>query len=268
MVSEMDYQGYQMALRFDQRISKMAALQPLTLILIDELDPQESDRMLDVGTGTGRLGMLLFDMIPKGFIAGIDSSYGVLKVASEKISGAQIDNFFLVRGKAEALPFLSQSFDSACLMLSFHHFTEPERAVKEVHRALRDKGKLVSLDPVLKEASSEEEETVNKLVEEAFQWAHGPEFRFFTVRELRELYQTAGFSIENCQTHDFTFHQIGVDGIPMGPHWLQAYEWLCSHGEESLIEKFEQNYFAFRQKGSKLLVRGKMSWVTIKAVSS
>jgi ubiquinone/menaquinone biosynthesis C-methylase UbiE len=104
VAGEIDYQDYQMALQFDQRISKMVVLPHLTRILIEKLDPQEKDRVLDVGTGTGRLGIALFNMIPKGFVAGIDSGYGMLKVAREKILRYKMDNFFIIRGRAEALP--------------------------------------------------------------------------------------------------------------------------------------------------------------------
>lgn len=266
MSCEIDYQDYQDAIRFDQRIAKATALQSLTLALIDELDPQENDRVLDVGTGTGRLGVALHNMIPNGYVTGIDSGYGMLKVANDKILDCQADNFFLVRGKAEALPFSSESFNSSCFMLSFHHFTEPEKAVEEIHRILKTKGYLVSLDPVLQEATDEEDERLNKLIEEAFQMAHGPEFRFFTASELRSLYERASFSIETYEIYDFPFHQKGMDGIPMGPHWFQAYDLLWSEQEKNLIERFEQNYFTFREQENQLLVKGKMSWATIKAV--
>lgn len=265
MTYEIDYQDYQRALQFDQRISRMVALQTLTQVLIDELDPEDTDKVLDVGTGTGRLGIALCNMIPKGFIIGIDSGYGMLKVAREKILEYKTGNFDIVRGKAEALPFLPQVFDSACLMLSFHHFTDPESAIAEIYRTLRVKGHLVSVDPVLRDAVDGEDKRLNGLIEEAFQLAHGPQFRFFTAPELRRLYERTGFSIETCQVHDFPFQQMGIGGIPMGPHWLQAYELLRFRQEEGLVKRFEQNYFTFREKEGQLLVKGKMSWVTIKA---
>jgi len=266
MAYEIDYQDYQRALQFDQRTSRMAALRSLTQILIDQLDPKETDKVLDAGTGTGRLGTVLCDLVPQGVIIGIDSGYGMLRVAREKILKSNISNFHVVRGKAEALPFPSQVFDSAYLMLSFHHFTEPEKAAAEVYRTLRAKGHLVSVDPVLKEADDEEEKRLNALIEEAFQLAHGPEFRFLTTSELRRLFEKGGFSIETCETHNFPFRQGVIEEIPMGPHWLQAYELLLSRREEGLIDKFEQKYFTFREERGRLLVRGKMSWVAIKAV--
>jgi ubiquinone/menaquinone biosynthesis C-methylase UbiE len=266
MAYEIDYQDYQRALQFDQRTSKMPALRTLTQLLIDQLDPKETDKVLDVGTGTGRLGTVLRDLVPKGAIIGIDSGYGMLRVAKDKILKSNMSNFHVVRGKAEVLPFPHQAFDSAYLMLSFHHFTEPELAVAEIYRTLRAKGYLVSVDPVLKEATDDEEKKLNLLIEEAFQIAHGPQFRFFTTSELRRLYEKGGFSIETCEAHQFTFQQSGIEGIPMGPHWLQAFELLLSNQEEDLANKFEQNYFTFRQKQGQWLVKGKMRWITIKAV--
>jgi ubiquinone/menaquinone biosynthesis C-methylase UbiE len=265
MAYEIDYEDYQKALQFDQRISRMGTLQQLTRILIDELDPQETAKVLDVGTGTGRLGISLCNLVPRGFITGIDSGYGMLRVARDKIQRYRTANFHIVQGMAETLPFLSQVFDSACLMLSFHHFTEPERAITELYRVLRTKGCFVSVDPGLKEAEDEEEKRLNRLIEEAFQLAHGPEFRFFTTSELRGLYEKVGFSIETCQVYNFPFQQRGIEAIPMGPHWFQARELLQSREEEGLIRQFEQNYFTFAEKGRQLLVKGKMRWTVIKA---
>jgi ubiquinone/menaquinone biosynthesis C-methylase UbiE len=265
MAYEIDYEDYQRALQFDQRHSRMATLQQLTQILVDELDLQETDKVLDVGTGTGRLGISLCNLVPRGSITGIDSGYGMLRVAEDKIQRDQIANFHIVRGRAEALPFLSQVFDSAYLMLSFHHFTEPERAITELYRVLRTEGSCVSVDPVLKEAEDEEEKRLNGLIEEAFQLAHGPEFRFFTSSELRGLFEKGGFSVEACQIYNVPFRQRRIEEIPMGSHWLQARELLQIREEEGLIGPFEQNYFTFMERGRRLIVQGKMRWNVIKA---
>jgi ubiquinone/menaquinone biosynthesis C-methylase UbiE len=243
----------------------MPALQASIQVLIDELEPQLGDRILDLGTGTGRLGIVLSQIVPEGFVVGVDSNSAMLKVAQQELLAFPINNLFLTQGRAEDLPFLSQTFDSACMVLSFHHFSDPVRALGEIHRVLRDEGHLNSVAPVLKEAMEEDEETLNKLIGKAFQLAHGAEFRFFTAQELRRLYEENSFSIESYQTYTYPFQQIGIEGIPMGPHWLQAYELLQARENKSSLEKFEQNYFSFQGKEDKLLVRGKMSWATIKA---
>jgi ubiquinone/menaquinone biosynthesis C-methylase UbiE len=266
MTCEMDYQDYQQALQFDQRTSGIPVLRSLTQVLIDQLDPKETDKVLDVGTGTGRLGTVICKLVPKGEVIGIDSGYGMLRVAEEKILKDKINNYHVVRAKAEVLPFPSQVFDSAYLMLSFHHFIEPDTAASEVYRTLKSKGHLVSVDPVLKEPVDEEEKRLNAVIEEAFQLSHGPQFRFLNTSVLRKLFEKCGFSIESSETTNFPFRQKKIEEVPMGAHWLQAYELLQSRQEEGLISKFEQNYLILQGDRGQVWVTGKISWVAIKAV--
>src|SRR5512139_70514 len=103
MNREIDYQDYHKALEFDRRVTGMEALDHLTSMMMDGLRPREEDRVLDVGTGTGRLGMVLHKKLRGGSVVGIDSGRGMLRVAREKIAKQNIGNFLLVRGRAEAL---------------------------------------------------------------------------------------------------------------------------------------------------------------------
>lgn len=268
MTEEIDYQDYQKALQFDERISRMGAMQSLIDQIIARLNPLKEHVVLDAGTGTGRLGMTLHSRLSNGSVVGLDSGKGMLRVAREKIRNKQIDNFLLVSGRAESLPFYQQVFDSACLMLSFHHFTDPPRALREIRRVLKMRGYLVSLDPVLQEPSDEVDLRLNESIEEAFQEAHGPEFRFYTLSQLQDLYQDAGFAIGAVDRHDFSFAGQRMEVVPMGPHWLQARENIWFRKQRDLLQRFEENYFKFETTGNGLIVSGKMSWVLITAEKS
>ncbi len=265
MASEIDYQDYQMALQFDQRASRLGALEPLVRSLVDELSPAAGHRVLDVGTGTGRLGLMLFDRVPAGSIVGLDSGRGMLQVAREKALRRGADNYLLIRGEAASLPFRAGIFDSACMMMSFHHFASPELATLEIHRVLRTGGLVVSLDPVLVEFEDSEGQRLNEAIEEAFQEAHGPDFRFFTVGRLRQLFEGSGFSIASCRADEISFDQKGIEGIPMGPHWNQVRENLWFRREKDLLRRYEREYFSFRSEGGELAVKGRARWATIRA---
>ena len=260
-----NYDDYQTALRFDAIASGIEVLKHLTQIFIDELDPRDDDRVLDVGTGTGRLGTELLGMVPGGFVAGIDSAYAMLQVAQDKLPKKGLDNYFVVQGRSENLPFISQSFNSACLMLSLHHFSDPEKALGEVYRTLKARGYLVSLDPVLKDATDDEGMKLNAAIEESFQMAHGHDFRFFTARELTSLYEGVGFNVESSEIYDYPFEHARLQVIPMASHWLQTHELLIDKGDQNLVDRFEKDYFSFRQSGKHILVKGKMSWAVTRA---
>ncbi len=192
----------------------------------------------------------------------------MLRLAREKALARGADNYLLVRGQAESLPFRAGTFDAACMMLSFHHFTRPEQATGEIHRVLKPGGLVASLDPILVDLADAEGQRLNQAIEEAFQEAHGPDFRFFTEAGLRELYEGAGLPVASCRVDEVTFDQKGIDGIPMGPHWNQVRGNLWFRREKELLRRYEQENFSFRTEGGQIVVRGRARWATVRAVKS
>jgi len=152
------------------------------------------------------------------------------------------------------------------MMMSFHHFADPDRATREIHRTLKPGGSLSSLDPILNDPKDSEDQRLNEAIEEAFQEAHGPDFRFFTIAQLQELYRQAGLTIESCQVNEVSFNQKGIEGIPMGPHWNQVRENLWFRRETALLKRYEEEYFNFRMEGGQVVVKGRARWAIIRAV--
>ncbi|MHC1635986.1 MAG: class I SAM-dependent methyltransferase [Candidatus Methanospirareceae archaeon] len=260
----MDYEDFQKVFQLEKPTSGVFLLEQLTQMLIEELKPSEGQKILNVEVGTGRLGMVLSNIAPKGMIVGIDSGYSRTKIIRRRFSRHKVKNFSIVRGKAESLPFLTGCFDYACFL--FSHFSQPLKAIEEIYRVLKPGGCLVSVEPILKEPVDEEDKKLNRFIEETFQIAHGPEYRLFTGKELRALYEHVGFSIESCKAHDAPFRHKGIEEVPMGSQWLQTYESLLLKNEMGLLRRFERNYFTFREIGGRLGVEGVWRWAIVKAI--
>lgn len=102
------------------------------------------DRVIDFGTGTGRM-LTLFAPIA-GRAEGIDLSHKMLTVARANISKAGIENARVRKGDATATPFDSDSADLVILHQVLHFVDAPEQVIAEASRILRAGGRLLIVD--------------------------------------------------------------------------------------------------------------------------
>lgn len=101
-------------------------------------DLTTSDRLLDLGGGTGRVLAHLHTSVAAAWIA--DASLGMLRRAREKGLGT-------CQGLAEAAPFRDGAFTRIVAVDSFHHFPDQTGAVRELLRLLAPGGRLVIEEP-------------------------------------------------------------------------------------------------------------------------
>jgi ubiquinone/menaquinone biosynthesis C-methylase UbiE len=116
--------------------------------LLRLLAPSPSDRILDLGCGTGVLTRLIGDRLNPaagGQSIGIDAAGGMIAVARKKRS-APTSRFEVMA--AEALSFDDGSFDAVVSSLFFHHvpLDLKQRALTEAYRVLRPGGRLIIAD--------------------------------------------------------------------------------------------------------------------------
>ena len=103
-----------------------------------------SGEVLEVAVGTGRN----FPFYPGGVqLTGIDLSPAMLEIARKKADELSLDAD-LRESDAQELPFSDASFDTVVCTLSLCNIPDDRRAIAEMKRVLRPRGRLLLLDHV------------------------------------------------------------------------------------------------------------------------
>ena len=105
---------------------------------------QPIGRLVDIGTGTGRM-IELFGLQAESAL-GIDRSPEMLRLARSKITQAGLERADLRQGDIYALPLASESADTVILHQVLHYAQQPVAAVAEAARLLAPGGRLLIAD--------------------------------------------------------------------------------------------------------------------------
>jgi ubiquinone/menaquinone biosynthesis C-methylase UbiE len=155
---------------------------------ISELSPEAS--VLDAGCGSGRDTNYLTE---QGYqTTGLDISHGLLAEATKRFP----DSTF-IEGNLLDLPFANETFDGVWSHASLVHLeteNDVRRALAEFSRVMKPGGVL----HLLVKAQSGESKTA--VVSDSLS-GHDRFFQYFTVEEVQQLLNEAGFSVSEIKKY-------------------------------------------------------------------
>jgi ArsR family transcriptional regulator len=108
------------------------------------LVPDSAGRLLDIGTGTGRVLELLAPRVSQG--VGVDASKSMLALARSRLARVGLTHCSVRLADMYRLPLSEASFDTAVMQMVLHYAEDPEGALAEVARVLRPGGQLIVID--------------------------------------------------------------------------------------------------------------------------
>ncbi len=132
-------------------------------------------------------------------VTGLDISKTFVEIARKNAAEAGVRVEFR-QGNASEMPFDGNSFDLVVCRAAFKNFSEPERAVREMHRVLRPGGTGVIIDLRRDASMAEIRKYVNGLEISTWnRWFMVLTFRFmllkraYTKQQLEKMVEGAGF---------------------------------------------------------------------------
>lgn len=112
--------------------------------LQDALSEHPIGRLLDVGTGTGRIAELFAPKADR--VVALDKNLEMLRIARAKLQHLPSDSIEIVQGDFSDLPFQDAHFDTLIMHQVLHFAPDPQQAIHEAARVLRLGGRMAIVD--------------------------------------------------------------------------------------------------------------------------
>lgn len=111
---------------------------------VEHLEVRNDDQVLDIGFGPGRTIELIAAAAPGGFVAGVDVSEAMVRLATRRNRAAVDDRRVELRvGSALHLPYPNGRFTKACACNTVQLWGGVAAGIGEVRRVRRPRGRMV-----------------------------------------------------------------------------------------------------------------------------
>ncbi len=132
------------AAHWDELRSLHIADGPVEAALAELLSASELGRLLDVGTGTGRMAEVFAPQA--AHVTALDRSPDMLRLARTRLQHLPAGKIELVQGDFAQLPFPAASFDTVLFHQVLHYAQAPEAVLAEAARVTAPGGRIAIVD--------------------------------------------------------------------------------------------------------------------------
>jgi len=161
-----------------------------------------AQRLLDIGTGPGRLLFAIRKTLPDTALVGVDISPAMVGQAKRNTKTYGQDSGIEVGvADANALPFADRTFDRVVSTGSLHHWKNPLQAMSEAHRVLNVNGYALLYDLVrdMPRAVRKEIHAQFGAFRLTLLWLHSFEEPFLNVEEMVAVGRQTDFIVEGTR---------------------------------------------------------------------
>ena len=170
------------------------------LVAKDILTYAPGGRLLDIGTGPGRLLLKLAEYSKQLQLAGLDISAAMVSRAKANIKRAGLGGKIDIReGAAEKLPFADGFFDVVVSTGTVHHWKHPGACLDDIHRVLKTGGWALLYDLVRRTPRKIRQEFSWKCgrTRTTLFWLHSFEEPFYSEEAFRSLAAGSSFTVRD-----------------------------------------------------------------------
>ncbi len=156
--------------------------------LLDKVPINSGDTIIDIGSGTGILVPYLMNRLQnRGILIELDISSKMLRIGMGKYSN---EHLYWLTADGHFLPIINNSVDVVICYGIFPHFTNKEKAIKDIARVLKQKGYMA----ICHSKSSKEINNIHKNIGGVVEHHTIPEFSL-----VKELFDSSGLHITHFQ---------------------------------------------------------------------
>lgn len=184
-----------------------------------ELGPLAA-KVLDAGTGTARIPVLLCQMKPQWRVWGVDLAQNMLQIGCQHVEQTGLQNQILLElVDAKQLPYENGHFEMVVSNSLVHHLPDPLPFFLELKRVLQPNGAILIRDLI----RPPDQATMNSLVESI-----GTEYN----KHQKKLFRDSLYAALTLDEVNQPISQVGLQGVRVyqssDRHWTAERAWEYS----------------------------------------